>query len=76
MVISFLILTYKNLTKFLVFVGGEFNFQVVLAKDGRIWFSYKAIPMTLQEIRQDAHPVKVGLSDAYYIDTTSPGSSK
>jgi len=49
---------------------GPFTFQVVLHNDGDIWFAYQKIPIEIVSIKDDDHPVKVGLSDAYIIDRT------
>ncbi|KAI0242187.1 Plexin domain-containing protein 2 [Lamellibrachia satsuma] len=57
--------------------AGPFTFEVILHKDGTIIFSYYEIPIKLSNISNAAHPVKVGLSDAYYIDReTSNGRVK
>lgn len=47
---------------------GEFTFQVTLLDTGDIIFVYKEIPITVKYIKDDKHPVKVGLSDAYIMD--------
>ncbi|XP_064613560.1 plexin domain-containing protein 2-like isoform X4 [Liolophura sinensis] len=47
---------------------GIFNFQVHLKKSGDILFVYKNVPISVNKIVEDNHPVKVGLSDAFYID--------
>ncbi|ESO88042.1 hypothetical protein LOTGIDRAFT_67733, partial [Lottia gigantea] len=44
-----------------------FEFEVILAKDGTIKFLYKTIPVNINEISDSSHPVKIGLSDAFYI---------
>merc|ERR550517_2137346 len=49
---------------------GPFTFQVTLRNDGDIWFAYQKIPIEIISIKDDDHPVKVGLSDAYIIDRT------
>ncbi|KAM4729148.1 plexin domain-containing protein 2 [Anableps anableps] len=46
---------------------GTFTFQATLHSDGRIIFAYKEIPVTLNEISSENHPVKVGLSDAFVV---------
>jgi len=43
---------------------------VTLRNDGDIWFAYQKIPIEIISIKDDDHPVKVGLSDAYIIDRT------
>jgi len=43
---------------------------VTLRNDGDIWFAYQKIPIEIVSIKDDDHPVKVGLSDAYIIDRT------
>ncbi|GFQ86102.1 plexin domain-containing protein 1 [Trichonephila clavata] len=48
--------------------GGNFTFQTTLLNNGDIVFVYKEIPLSVTEIGDEAHPVKVGLSDAYVID--------
>lgn len=49
---------------------GEFTFQATLHKNGDIVFVYKTVPLFINQIQDDLHPVKVGLSDAYIIDNT------
>ncbi|XP_044752690.1 plexin domain-containing protein 2 isoform X2 [Coccinella septempunctata] len=49
---------------------GEFTFQTTLHKNGDIIFVYRNIPLIIGNIKDDQHPVKVGLSDAYIIDST------
>ncbi|KAK2895849.1 hypothetical protein Q8A73_015337 [Channa argus] len=46
---------------------GTFTFQAVLHSDGRIVFAYKEIPIDINNIRNENHPVKVGLSDAFVV---------
>ncbi|XP_058465511.1 plexin domain-containing protein 2 isoform X2 [Malaya genurostris] len=50
--------------------NGSFMFSATLNKSGDIVFAYKIIPIDIQLIYDDKHPVKVGLSDAYIIDKT------
>nr|CAH0113248.1 unnamed protein product [Daphnia galeata] len=50
--------------------GGDFSFQATLLKSGDIIFAYKTIPIAVTTIGDEAHPVKVGVSDAYIIDRT------
>ncbi|XP_055621684.1 plexin domain-containing protein 2 [Toxorhynchites rutilus septentrionalis] len=50
--------------------NGSFMFSATLNKSGDIVFAYKTIPIDIQQIYDDKHPVKVGLSDAYIIDKT------
>lgn len=50
--------------------AGNFTFQTTLFKNGDIVFVYENIPMTIEHIQDDHHPVKVGLSDAYISDRT------
>ncbi|XP_028173661.1 plexin domain-containing protein 2, partial [Ostrinia furnacalis] len=45
-----------------------FTFAVTLYKNGDIVFAYKAIPLRVQDIDDSAHPVKIGISDAYLTD--------
>lgn len=47
---------------------GNFSFQVTLHKNGDIVFVYKSLPVRVQDIPEDEHPVKVGISDAFLID--------
>lgn len=47
---------------------GNFSFQVTLHKNGDIVFVYKSLPVSINEIPEDDHPVKVGISDAFLID--------
>lgn len=49
---------------------GPFTFQVHLNQSGDILFAYERIPLAIQTIKDEEHPVKVGLSDAYIIDRT------
>jgi len=49
---------------------GPFTFQVHLRKNGDIYFAYERIPLKIETIKDEEHPVKVGLSDAYIIDRT------
>jgi hypothetical protein len=44
--------------------------QATLLKSGDIIFAYKTIPIAVTTIGDEAHPVKVGVSDAYIIDRT------
>ncbi|KAK5860197.1 hypothetical protein PBY51_021692 [Eleginops maclovinus] len=46
---------------------GPFTFQAVLHSDGRIVFAYKEIPLDINDISSENHPVKVGLSDAFVV---------
>ncbi|XP_027147743.1 plexin domain-containing protein 2 isoform X2 [Larimichthys crocea] len=46
---------------------GTFTFQAVLHSDGRIIFAYKEIPIDINDISTENHPVKVGLSDAFVV---------
>jgi len=50
--------------------AGNFTFQVTLLSTGDIIFAYKDVPIPVTTILDDAHPVKVGVSDAYIIDRT------
>lgn len=50
--------------------GGEFTFQATLHKSGDIVFVYKHVPVNIDDVGDEHHPVKVGLSDAYIIDRT------
>ncbi|XP_053690022.1 plexin domain-containing protein 2 [Sabethes cyaneus] len=50
--------------------NGSFTFSATLNKSGDIVFAYQIIPIDIQQIYDDKHPVKVGLSDAYIIDKT------
>lgn len=51
-------------------VEGPFTFQVILHNTGDIIFAYKSVPLHVMNIKDEDHPVKVGLSDAYIIDRT------
>ncbi|XP_059055150.1 plexin domain-containing protein 2 [Achroia grisella] len=46
----------------------KFTFAATLYKNGDIVFAYKDIPLTVQQIDESMHPVKVGISDAYITD--------
>ncbi|ELT98818.1 hypothetical protein CAPTEDRAFT_136294, partial [Capitella teleta] len=48
--------------------AGSFSFQALLSQDGTIVFSYKDLPVSVDNLMTKEHPVKVGLSDAYYFD--------
>lgn len=50
--------------------NGTFTFGVTLYDNGNITFAYKSIPIAIEKIQDDKHPVKIGLSDAYIIDKT------
>lgn len=50
--------------------NGTFTFSATLFKNGDITFAYYSVPVDVQAIHNDKHPVKVGLSDAYIIDKT------
>ncbi|XP_046686012.1 plexin domain-containing protein 2-like isoform X1 [Homalodisca vitripennis] len=50
--------------------SGEFTFQATLHASGDIVFVYQNVPVIIEKIQDDQHPVKVGLSDAYIIDRT------
>uniref|UniRef100_A0A673AFQ3 Si:ch211-106h4.6 n=1 Tax=Sphaeramia orbicularis TaxID=375764 RepID=A0A673AFQ3_9TELE len=48
--------------------AGTFTFQAILHSDGRIVFTYKeVIPVDVNNISTEHHPVKVGLSDAFVV---------
>lgn len=47
---------------------GNFSFQVTLHKNGDIIFVYKFLPVKVNDIPEEEHPVKVGISDAFLID--------
>ncbi|CAH0558199.1 unnamed protein product [Brassicogethes aeneus] len=49
---------------------GAFTFQVTLHDSGDVVFVYKTVPLFIENIKDDHHPVKVGLSDAYIMDRT------
>ncbi|KAJ0183985.1 hypothetical protein K1T71_000408 [Dendrolimus kikuchii] len=46
----------------------KFTFSVTLFKNGDIVFAYKKIPVDIGQIADSAHPVKIGISDAYLTD--------
>jgi hypothetical protein len=50
--------------------SGDFTFQATLHSNGNIVFVYLNVPVLIENIQDDQHPVKVGLSDAYIIDRT------
>lgn len=41
---------------------------MVLHKSGDIVFNYKTIPIPIELLKNDANPVKIGLSDAYVAE--------
>ncbi|XP_046910410.2 plexin domain containing lethal (1) G0289 [Dermatophagoides farinae] len=45
----------------------EFTFQCSIYSNGDIAFVYKKIPVPIDHINENEHPVKVGVSDAYFI---------
>ncbi|CAJ0943192.1 unnamed protein product, partial [Mesorhabditis belari] len=47
---------------------GPFNFQLTLLKSGDITFVYKDVPIPINDISEDQHPVKLGISDAYLYE--------
>ncbi|XP_055695197.1 plexin domain-containing protein 2 isoform X1 [Lutzomyia longipalpis] len=47
-----------------------FTFSASLHKSGDIVFAYYSVPMPIEAIKDEKHPVKVGLSDAYISDKT------
>lgn len=49
---------------------GGFTFQCTLLNNGDIIFVYQQVAVVIEEINDDQHPVKIGLSDAYIIDRT------
>ncbi|XP_067638787.1 plexin domain-containing protein 2 isoform X2 [Eurosta solidaginis] len=49
---------------------GKFTFSATLHSTGDIVFIYYFVPIDINAIQDDKHPVKVGLSDAYIIDKT------
>ncbi|XP_068742959.1 plexin domain-containing protein 1-like isoform X5 [Montipora capricornis] len=49
--------------------AGSFTFQCVLNKTGEIKFIYHKIPFPVHNISVEGHPVAIGISDAYYVDT-------
>ncbi|XP_069110868.1 plexin domain-containing protein 1-like isoform X2 [Argopecten irradians] len=53
-----------------------FVFQTQLYENGTIKFIYKKLPLTISEINRSSHPVKIGLSDAYYIDSSVNGKNR
>ncbi|XP_027897152.1 plexin domain-containing protein 1-like [Xiphophorus couchianus] len=54
--------------------AGGFTFQAALYKTGRISFSYRDIPLTLDVIGSPEHPVKAGLSDAFMVMSSTSQS--
>ncbi|XP_060086155.1 plexin domain-containing protein 2-like [Ylistrum balloti] len=53
-----------------------FVFQTQLYQNGTIKFIYKKLPLAISEINRASHPVKIGLSDAYYIDSSVNGTAR
>ncbi|CAO1399327.1 unnamed protein product [Diamesa hyperborea] len=49
---------------------GPFTFSASLYDNGDIVFAYYFLPIDIERIDDDKHPVKVGVSDAYIIDKT------
>ncbi|XP_076094788.1 plexin domain-containing protein 2-like isoform X1 [Mytilus galloprovincialis] len=50
-----------------------FSFQTTLHKNGSIVFGYRQVPLNVTEIITTNHPVKIGVSDAFYVDATVSG---
>lgn len=50
---------------------GPFIFQAVLHRNGSIVFNYREIPMTIEKIDANGHPVKIGLSEAFMVPLQS-----
>jgi hypothetical protein len=48
--------------------AGPFTFQVSLFPSGDIHFAYEMIPLGIQSISSTEHPVRVGISDAYFFE--------
>lgn len=48
--------------------NNTFTFAVTLQKNGDIVFAYKDIPIPIKNIDDKEHPVKLGISDAYFTD--------
>ncbi len=46
----------------------EFTFQCVLSINGDIAFVYRNVPLGIHDIPDSGHPVKIGVSDAYFIN--------
>jgi hypothetical protein len=49
--------------------AGNFTFQVKLEKNGDIYFLYKIVPIHVRNVSDQYHPRKVGVSDAYLMET-------
>ncbi|CAG0899469.1 unnamed protein product [Darwinula stevensoni] len=47
---------------------GNFTFQATLKNNGDIIFAYRDLPINVTDIKSKAHPVKIGLADAYNIE--------
>ncbi|KAI1731693.1 plexin domain-containing protein [Ditylenchus destructor] len=56
--------------------AGPFTFQVSLFKNGDIWFVYKDVPLSPQNISDLQHPCKLGISDAYLFNHKVPANSE
>lgn len=67
---SFFVAEWKNLRLEGDSSGKNFSFQALIFKNGTLVFSYKDLPIRIEDIPSSQHPVKVGVSDAYYHDTT------
>ena len=53
-----------------------FRFQCILYTNGTIVFLYQKVPIQVHEISTTNHPVKVGLSDAYYVVSNVSGTQR
>lgn len=47
--------------------AGAFNFQVSLFPSGEIQFVYRQVPLDIDSIESGNFPVRVGISDAYFL---------
>ncbi|XP_052257536.1 plexin domain-containing protein 1-like isoform X4 [Dreissena polymorpha] len=56
--------------------SGTFQFQVILHMNGSIVFVYKQLPILIKNINSSSHPVKIGISDAFYFDSETPFGKK
>ncbi|RWS26604.1 vacuolar protein sorting-associated protein 41-like protein [Leptotrombidium deliense] len=50
--------------------NGTFSFEAILHANGDIVFVYKDVPFPVTEIPDTKHPVKVGISDAYVMESS------
>lgn len=64
---SLFVIEWRNV-KLQEMSNAEFTFQCILFTSGDIAFVYKKVPVAISSIPDSGHPVKIGVSDAYFIN--------